>query len=874
MTVKLITEDILEEAHFSSATEQEGEFWEQPTAGSGNAGQLRPFTSRQPQDLVLRRHSTGDGTNSTIICSDLSIFGDDYFIGATVEVTSGPCAGESKTVTDFAQSTGTLTVSSAFTGQITNGIAFTLTLAFSTRDFRVEIVGAGDTGDAFFKWSHNGGANYLQRHDLNTDSWVGKRSVVTSVDTGVHPVAIIQMTNKDVLMVYNDGSNVQYITSSDGGLTWSSATKLHSGDHEPGGLIRLRSGRLWVSFSDDDDMYYSDDNAANWTTVVPTNSSDFNDLVELDNGQIIGVYHDADDDIKCRSSYDGGFTFGDAVTIATDATNVYQWPTIEQADNGNVVCAYESDEDDPGSGHVEIKCKTSSDNGATWSAVIALASYVTYELYKPRLCKDITGYLYCGYWMNTATIQCVYSYSITNGALWTYKDLLANPASHQKHIHLCIVDGHEMWAAYREDTDNTVYIERGGVWEAYDDGYDSCVAIDRIPQKLACNAWVTWRGGEGVVGDSWSFLPDYYYSMKNLIDDSPNRPWRSTRDNITCNINIDLGDCMRFFADGVAFFGCNVRKLSFQMSNDNFVTTLVSEDILFDVATGRIDAFTGNVLQDISVLSDYKAHELIDDYYLKLISSSESSSSSSQSSSSSSDSKSSSSSGSSSQSSSSSSESSSSSTSSSSSVSSNYSSSSSGSSSQSSSSSTSSSAPSIWKILDNYRSEVMLDAVGCPEIQVNNMFAIFQKKAARVFTGGNYRYMRIHIPAQSTVEGYYQIGVMVAGRVVQTTRSFAPTGYGPASAFGVIMERSPHGGMIPIRGSGRKRIFTLHWPPSEDVKREVMAVLNCAEGKNIVLIPDADDMTDIYLTKHVGDANQIPRWSDTQEVQITLEEVL
>lgn len=168
----------------------------------------------------------------------------------------------------------------------------------------------------------------------------------------------------------------------------------------------------------------------------------------------------------------------------------------------------------------------------------------------------------------------------------------------------------------------------------------------------------------------------------------------------------------------------------------------------------------------------------------------------------------------------------------------------------------------------------MLDASSCPELPISSLFSIFQKKAAALFTGGNYRYMRISIPAQTTVEGYYQIGLMIAGRVTTTSRSFAPTGYGPASTFDVTMLRSPHGGMLPMRGAGRKRIFTLHWPPSEDAKREVMAVLACAEGKNIALIPDSDDLTDIYPTKHVGDASQIPRWTGTQEVQIMLEEIL
>jgi hypothetical protein len=95
---------------------------------------------------------------------------------------------------------------------------------------------------------------------------------------------------------------------------------------------------------------------------------------------------------------------------------------------------------------------------------------------------------------------------------------------------------------------------------------DACpTAPDAIEQKLVCNVGIVWHGGSGAVGDDWSFEPEYVYSMANLIEDSPSKPWRSETDNADCSIVIDMGANVRHYADGVGFFGSNVRQLNLQM---------------------------------------------------------------------------------------------------------------------------------------------------------------------------------------------------------------------------------------------------------------------------------------------------------------------
>jgi len=69
----------------------------------------------------------GDGT--TLICSDLvDVESDNFYNGLTLTMDEGSCGGacssESRTISGYTASTGTLTVSEAFSGQVQNGDGF------------------------------------------------------------------------------------------------------------------------------------------------------------------------------------------------------------------------------------------------------------------------------------------------------------------------------------------------------------------------------------------------------------------------------------------------------------------------------------------------------------------------------------------------------------------------------------------------------------------------------------------------------------------------------------------------------------------------------------------------------------------------------
>ena len=212
MSVKLIAENILVPSDFSSATQQEGEYIGQPIPSSANTGDFRPLTAGDIEDFSYNGTATGNGVvgGTTVVDSVLAVFGDDYFIGGSIEITSGVCNGEEQAVTDFAQTTGTLTTA-AFTAQIVIGVTFVLTVSFATRDFDVTLVAAGDAGTATFKWSHDGGTTWLGRDNPTQADWLGETEV-----HGNSPTQYQRMTEAadgSLVVLFNNGNDAGYISS-------------------------------------------------------------------------------------------------------------------------------------------------------------------------------------------------------------------------------------------------------------------------------------------------------------------------------------------------------------------------------------------------------------------------------------------------------------------------------------------------------------------------------------------------------------------------------------------------------------------------------------------------------------------------------------
>ena len=810
MSVKLIAENILQASDFLSATEQEGEYIGQPAPDSANTGDFRLLSKGDIEDFTYSGTATSDGTTTTIIDSVLKAFGDDYFISGTITFLTGENTSGTKTIVDFAQATGTITWLGAINSTLT-GDTFTLTVSFASRDFKVELIDSGDAGNATFKWSHDG-TTYLGRDDPNQANWLAEAVLDTDSDADLlnTVIAIRQTADGNWLAVYNKGSVLQIYRriSTDRGITWGSESQVVASDELIGSLLVMASGRVWLHFAEDVVAYYSDDHGYTWTAATMSPGTGFEHVIELSNGNLLGVFDtfDATNMVYCRISTDGGFNWSPKIEVSALGPTHQRSPTVVQAINGDVFCAYRTDED--GGANDDIKGKISEDNGVTWGSAIDVIDWVSVDLVSPKLEKDINGDIYCVATETLADHLLIFARSTDNAATWGAKTTLKSSAGIDlSGPYLSLVDGHELICAYNYTTTSEYHIVRRGMWEAYSANACPC-AIEAQEQNLICDVGVPWHGGGGIAGDKWTFGPEYRYAMSNIICDSPSKPWRSEQDNIACNIVIDLGANERYWADGIGLFGCNIRTCSFQMNAaDSWGSPSVDESISFDLATGTVDDVDGNYVQDTSLLANYKDHELkAAGLYFRMTSGTDDTL--------------------------------------------------------------------TWLIKDNVGDYIVLDTTAATNIAATDTFAIFQGNISDTFTGGLYRYLRIAIAAQHTADDYYQIGSIVTGKTITLSKSFS-IGYGKDHRYDIDMIRNPHGGMTPIKGADRKRVFNLNFPVVDDTKDEIAALLDYVEGKNITLIPDHSDLKDCYLVKHMGNLQQTHQFKTYfHEGPIIFEEVL
>jgi len=293
--------------------------------------------------------------------------------------------------------------------------------------------------------------------------------------------------------------------------------------------------------------------------------------------------------------------------------------------------------------------------------------------------------------------------------------------------------------------------------------------------------------------------------MENIIDHSPSKIWRSTEDNIACNIVLDIGTNERFDADAVAFFGCNFKDCNFQMHTaDAWGAPDLSNAVSFTLATGTIDAVSGNYVKDTSLMADYKDHVLKDKYFTATSGTDDGV---------------------------------------------------------------------VWKILDNVGDYIVLDTTAATNLGVADTFAIFASKVADTFTETLKEFMRINITAQHTVDDYYKIGYMVVGKKTTLTKDWR-VGYTKEHVYDIALERTPHGGLIPIKGADKKNRFMLEWTGQEDAYEEVIAFADYLEGKNMALVPDDSTLTDVYLVKFTGNISAEHVIGDQFNFGIELEEIL
>lgn len=810
---------------------------------------------------------------------------------------------EERVITDFEQGSargGTVTLASAFPATLASGEIIQVTKEANDFDFKVELTNGGDTGDAKFKWSHDGGDNYFGRVNPGDPTWLASAIIATSQSDADHPIPICQAQNGDLVGIVRSVFPLNVQISSDNGLTWGTPIEVRSNAF-PHDIICLSSGRLLISAYDGVlstllKLFYSDDNGLTWTTLdeSPSVGGSGSSLVELPNGNVIFAY-DRTNVLYCKISTTGGISWGSEITIASDA-NYQRRPSLCMAKNGSIVCVYESDEDAGGEAY-EVKGAYSTDGGLTWTNSVAVIDEATSTW--PDIVKDIDGTLYATC-VNEGNDKIRLVYSDDNGLTWnstTATSVAIDAANGPRSASLVLLNNQSILCSYHGDVTNNGILVRTGIWEKCQTmATNACpCAIENFEQYLISGAKVKWAGYAGIEEDKWDFGAEAYYAKENLLLDSPSLPWRSEQDNVEASITIDLGAYKGHPFDAIGLFGCNIRRMKIQASPSNDAKAWelppVDEEITFDLDTkGVVDSVASNYIEDVAFLADYKDHELRKHYFQMT---------------------------------------------------------------------SGTNNGRTYKIIDNVGDWFeLLSKSGIVAASVGDTFAIFKTgissflidpdttewadvgsmeigssnavvqnqdiagsltlnstastcSLARIIVGGNvhcatyssdnfilglqcagtitdngarntiveggwfdfpYRYIRILVEVQSTYEGYYQIGNMVLAKYTELSKNWR-VGYNLDSDFGVEMIRTPHGGLSTVRKHDEIKRFNLSWHQIDDTNTEITKLIDYIGGRNFCLIPDGDIPTDCYLTKFNGTIKRRHALLERFDTSLVLEEV-
>src|SRR3990172_5483940 len=130
MKSKIIVSSLIEPENFLFTPEQAGPYIDQPKVqSSGNTGEFRLISrgdfDNNINDFIFHSFATANSaTYGEVVDSRLKMFGDEFFIGATVGVGSdvyGPFK-----VIDFSQSGGTLYVQAPGFYTVSTNVSYTL----------------------------------------------------------------------------------------------------------------------------------------------------------------------------------------------------------------------------------------------------------------------------------------------------------------------------------------------------------------------------------------------------------------------------------------------------------------------------------------------------------------------------------------------------------------------------------------------------------------------------------------------------------------------------------------------------------------------------------------------------------------------------
>jgi len=276
--------------------------------------------------------------------------------------------------------------------------------------------------------------------------WGPDTQLTTDVAADLNPSGggIMQDTTGTVWFVWASNrmgnKDIWYRNSSDHGATWSSDTQLTADtaiDENPS-ITQTSDGKIWVVFhswrSQNPDIYYmtSPDGGATWSNanqLTTDTNFDLNpSIAQLSDGTIFVAWQsdriwvqDPDtgdmipqDDIYYTTSLDGGATWTDETRLTTDPKDDSD-PSVTQTTDGKIWIAFVSNRLDPR----DIYYTTSLDGGATWTDETRLTTY-SGDDWAPSITQTNDGKIWVMFHSRRDNNWDIYYKTTSNGGVdWT-----------------------------------------------------------------------------------------------------------------------------------------------------------------------------------------------------------------------------------------------------------------------------------------------------------------------------------------------------------------------------------------------------------------------------------------------------------------------
>lgn len=305
-----------------------------------------------------------------------------------------------------------------------------------------------------------------------TDEWSEPQQLTTDpANDGI--ASIMQDAGGKIWLVWanmqDKTGNLWYKTSSNGGKSWSTPEILVPEIRIPratfpGGtsLLQDSTGRIWVSWASgqlDYDIYYitSDDGGLSWSTPQQLTDYPYDDnwptLVEVC-GEVWIIFRSFglsyNEDIWYRKTSDGGTTWSDPIQLTSHSAMEFTNDAMVDS-SGKVWLVWQRGY---GPGTYDLYYMTSTNHGESWSPEQPFADLPTNEGY-PSVIEDASGKIFVSY---AREYDIWYRTTVDGGNTWSdYLQLTAD--TYKDGVPYAALINGEIWVVWQSD--------RAGNWNIW-----------------------------------------------------------------------------------------------------------------------------------------------------------------------------------------------------------------------------------------------------------------------------------------------------------------------------------------------------------------------------------------------------------------------